>query len=97
MDDLLSIRVTIADRLFQLRIKRDEEERLRKAVKTINDRVMSYREKYPDKDAHDSLAMAALQFVLSLGEYEEKYNVQPIVEAVKELNQKLDLVLSEGL
>lgn len=97
MDDLLSIRVTIADRVFPLRIKRDDEEKFRKAAKTINDRVLSYRERYPEKDAHDSLAMASLQFVINLGEFEDKYNVQPIVESIKELNQKLDLLLSEEL
>ncbi len=97
MDDLLSIRVTVADRLFPLRIKREDEESIRKAVKMINDRVLSYRELYPDKDAHDSLAMATLNFVIALNDYEDKYSVQPMVEAVKELNQKLDIVLSEEL
>ena len=97
MSDLLSIKVTIADRSFQLSIARDQEEKLRRAVKTINDRVNSYREKYPDKDAHDALAMASLQFVINLAENEDRTNIQPIVEAVKELDLKLDLLLSEGL
>ena len=34
MDDLLSIRVTVADRVFPLRIKREDEENIRKAAKT---------------------------------------------------------------
>ncbi len=97
MDDLLSIRVTVADRLFPLRIKREDEESIRKAVKMINDRVLSYRELYPDKDAHDSLAMATLNFVIALNDYEDKYSVQPMVEAVKELNLSVGYNFTKNL
>ena len=45
-DDLLSINITIADRTYPMRIKRSEEENIRKAAKIINKRILLYQERY---------------------------------------------------
>jgi len=37
MEEKLSIRVNIADRYYPLKIERDDEERIRRAAKMIND------------------------------------------------------------
>ena len=48
-----------------------DEERIRKAAKLINERVVQYKQRYSDKDTQDFLAMAALQFVIKNLEMEE--------------------------
>jgi len=95
MDDKLSIRVNVADRYYPLRINRDEEERIRKAAKMINDKVLQYKQHYSDKDHQDFLGMAALQFVIKLLELEEKQDDGPIVEMARELDQKLSEILGK--
>ncbi len=40
MEDKLSIRVNVADRYYPLKIDRKDEERIRKAAKLINDKVL---------------------------------------------------------
>ncbi len=62
MDDLLSIKVTIANRQYPLRINRSEEEAIRKAAKKINERIKEYEQNYAVRDPQDLLAMCALQF-----------------------------------
>ena len=64
MDDKLSIRVNVADRYYPLRIDRDDEEKIRKAARLINEKVLQYKQRYHDKDVQDFLAMASLQYVL---------------------------------
>ena len=66
MEDKLSIRVNIADRYYPLKIDRGDEEKIRKAAKMINDRVLQYKQRYTDKDVQDFLAMAALQYVIKV-------------------------------
>ncbi|MBN1116947.1 MAG: cell division protein ZapA [Bacteroidales bacterium] len=90
MDEKLSIRVNIADRYYPLKIERNEEEIIRKAAKLINERVLQYKQKYADKDVLDFIAMTALQLVTRMVELEEKQDVVPIIESIKELNEELD-------
>lgn len=57
----LSIKLTIAGRTYPLTIKREEEEMIRKAAKSIDDQVNKFGANYAVKDKQDLLAMTALQ------------------------------------
>jgi len=91
MDDKLSIRVNVADRYYPLKVEREEEERIRKAARMINEKVQQYKLRYADKDVQDFLAMAALQYVIKLTEEEEKLEKDYLPGALKELIHKIDL------
>lgn len=95
MNEKLSIRVNIADRYYPLKINLEEEERIRKAAKLINDRVLQYKQKYTDKDVLDFIAMTALQLATRMVELEEKQDVLPLIENLKELNEELDEYIRE--
>ncbi|MDY6800169.1 MAG: cell division protein ZapA, partial [Bacteroidota bacterium] len=56
MDEKLSIRVNVADRYYPLKIDRSDEEKIRKAAKLINEKVLQYKQRYSDKDVQDFLA-----------------------------------------
>jgi len=60
--DKLSIKVTIANRVYPLSIDRTEEEGVRKAAAAVNDLVKEYENSYSVKDRQDLLAMCALEF-----------------------------------
>jgi cell division protein ZapA (FtsZ GTPase activity inhibitor) len=93
MDDKLSIRVNVADRYYPLKVERENEEKIRKAARMINEKVLQYKQRYTDKDVQDFLAMAALQYVIKLTEEEEKLENDYIPDAIRELIQKIDSVL----
>jgi cell division protein ZapA len=95
MDEKLSIRVNIIDRFYPLKIDKKDEEKIRKAGKIINDKVLQYKQKYSDKDAQDFLAMAALQYATRLIELEGKEDLSPLEESIKELNEELEVYLKE--
>ena len=95
-DETLTIRVNIADRYYPLTIKKQEEEKLRKAAKRINDTILQFKKKYTEKDSQDFLAMASLQYVTKLNELEEKQNISSFVEKIKEVEKELeDYLLKE--
>lgn len=95
MEDQLSIHVNIAERQYPLRVDRKDEERIRKAAKIINDKVLQYKQRYSNKDIQDFLAMTALQLALQSLELADNHDPQPIVDELKQLNDELNSFLSE--
>ena len=95
MDDKLSIRVNVADRYYPLKVESENEERIRKAARLINEKVLQYKQRYVDKDTQDFLAMAALQYVIRLTEMEEKEADSSLGDGLKELTEKINLCLSK--
>ncbi len=95
MDERLSIRVNIADRFYPLKVDPGDEERIRKAAKLINEKVLQYKNRYADKDSRDFLAMALLQFVIKLLQQEEVTDVNPILDHVRDINDELEAFLNK--
>lgn len=95
MEEKLSIRVNIADKYYPLKINKTEEERIRKAAKLINEKVLQYKQKYTDKDVLDFLAMTALQNTTRMVELEEKHNTNTFAQSIKELTEELDEYIKE--
>jgi len=58
----LSIKLTIANRVYPLSISRKDEELVRKAAKMIEESIREYEQNYSVRDQQDLLAMATLQF-----------------------------------
>ena len=93
MEEQLSIKVQIAERFYPLKIKQQDEEKIRKAAKLINDKVLKYKQRYTDKDAQDFMAMAALQFVINLLDCEQQQNVVSLEKELGVLSSELDEIL----
>ena len=94
-EDMLSIKVQIAERFYPLKIKRHDEEKIRKAARLINDKILQYKQRYTDKDTQDFMAMAALQFVINLIDCEQQQNVVSLEEELGSLSSELDELLKE--
>ena len=90
MDERLSIRVNVADRYYPLKIERKDEEKIRRAARKINEKVLQYKQRYTDKDVQDFLAMAALQFVIKVIESEKNDDISPVFDGVKEIISELN-------
>ena len=95
MGDELSINITIADRRYPMRIKRSEEEKIRKAAKIINERLLQYQERYVGKDNQDFLAMSAVQFVVQVLDLMQDADKVPIIEQLAQMNEELNNYLSK--
>jgi cell division protein ZapA len=95
MLEQLSIKVQIAERFYPLKIKGKDEEKIRRAAKLINDKVLQYKQRYTDKDTQDFLAMAALQFVINLLDCEQQQNVVSLEEELEGLSSELDELLKQ--
>jgi len=68
----LSIKVTIAGRIYPIMAKAEEEAKVRAAAKRVDDNIKLLQEKYAVKDKQDLIAMTALQLATRLQEHDEK-------------------------
>lgn len=94
--DELSIRIRIADREYPMKVKREEEERVRAAGKWINERLKSFKDQFGTDDKQDLLAMVAFDSVVQrlAGEEKREGVDQGSVEKVIHLNQLLAQALN---
>lgn len=94
MEEKLSMRISIAERYYPLKVNRDEEERIRKAAKIINDKLLLYKQTYSGKEAQDFLAMVSLHFATKFIEFEEKLDETPLIEELSNLNEDIEEYLN---
>ena len=66
MDDLLKIKVTIADRVYPMSISPNQELALRSSATKINSTIKKLEQNYAVRDKQDVLAMCALQYAAKL-------------------------------
>lgn len=91
----LSVKIKISDREYPMKVSPEDEERIRKAGKIINEKIKIYREKFGIDDKQDLLAMVAFDSVVDKieteGESESTDN--SVMERLRSLNQQLARVL----
>ena len=98
MDWTQTINIKIAERFYPLKIDREEdEERIRKAGKLIDDRLFQYKQRYSDKDAQDFLALEALRFAVKTIELESKASSTEQADKLKKLDEQLDIFLKQSI
>tara|TARA_B100001758_G_scaffold195072_1_gene172656 strand:+ start:692 stop:988 length:297 start_codon:yes stop_codon:yes gene_type:complete len=74
MDDLLKIKVTIADRVYPMSISANQELALRSSASKINSTIKKLEQNYAVRDKQDVLAMCALQYAAKLEQNNNNIN-----------------------
>ncbi|NNC82892.1 MAG: cell division protein ZapA [Flavobacteriales bacterium] len=87
----LSVQINIAGRSYPLRIKREEEEGLRKVAKEIQGHLDKLRQTYAVKDNQDLLAMTLLEYANRL----ESKRMEEGSELTSNVLTDLDAFVSE--
>jgi cell division protein ZapA len=96
MEDKLSIKLNIAERIYPLNIERSEEEKYRKATKLINEMVSTYKQRFPSKDMHDLLGMVSLHLATKNVEREFDANINELLQNLKELTNDIESFIVEN-
>ena len=96
MEEFLSVKVSIANRSYPLRITAEEQQKVMKAAENINKRVKEFEDNYAVKDKQDLLAMAALQFANEAADGKGEKNDSSMQDA-KDNIEYLSLLIDEYL
>lgn len=94
----LSIKVTIANRVYPLTVDTAEEENVRKATKLIEEKLKFFEKNYSVRDAQDLLAMCALQFANEALEFHNKNLVEDngFLDKLQEIDKLVADTLNGG-
>jgi cell division protein ZapA len=84
-----SIKIGIADRVYPIKINPAEEEKIRIAVKRLNERIEFYRQRFAGRDTQDALSMSLLQFALKVVETEQNEELGGLLTDLKLLDNQL--------
>ena len=95
MEEKLSIKLHIANRIYPMKIERKSEEHIRNAVKKIESRIKFYEEHYAIKDKQDLLAMCLIEYASKF----ESVNNKKVVEddSLSEKLAEIDSLLSSSI
>ena len=88
----ISIKITISDRIYPLKVNMEEEEIVRRAAKMINERIKDYQDNYAVRDKQDLLSMAVLHYATAVLRTENKAQNQDT--AVADKVEELDILLN---
>jgi len=62
MSELIAISALIADRSYRIKIYPEDEEVVRKTLKTINDKIIEFKTMFAGKDMQDYIAMVLIWY-----------------------------------
>jgi len=87
----LSIKLKIGNREYPMRVKAEDEERIRKAGKILNEKMKSYHERFGIEDNQDLLAMVAFDCQVEKMKSEESKTVtsEDSLAQIQYLNQMI--------
>jgi cell division protein ZapA len=92
----LSIRIKIGDREYPMRVNAEDEEKIRRAGRLINERLGVYKNRFGIQDMQDLLAMVAFDGVIEAmsSNQENSASSHLVEERLDQLNQLLAKNLS---
>lgn len=91
-EELIPINIWLAGRSYRIRIKPEEEEQVRKAVKTADDKITEMRTHYAGKDDQDFVAMCLLMYAADSA---TETSSSLIADELKNITSKIDKMLSK--
>ncbi|MDA3906906.1 MAG: cell division protein ZapA [Bacteroidales bacterium] len=95
--DELSITITIANRPYRLKIKKEEEEVLRSSAKKIESLAKEYAKNFHFNDSQDLIAMVALQLAKESSSMEKQITyrdtemTKKLIEIDEYLNERIKI------
>ena len=95
--DELTVTITIANRPYRLKIKKEEEEVLRESAKKIESLMKEYAKNFHFNDSQDLIAMVTLQLANQSSSLEKKITyrdtelTEKLIEIDKYLSEKIKI------
>lgn len=93
--ETLSIKIKIGDREYPMKVKAEDEAKIRRAGKLINERIKQYRDEFGLDDRQDLLAMVAFDCMVETMELSEmsSEDSEKLTSTIQQINDSLSSVL----
>lgn len=93
--ETLSIKIKIGDREYPMKVNADDEAKIRRAGKMINEKLKRYREEFGLDDRQDLLAMVAFDSMVENMELNElnSEGSEQVKKTIQQINDQLTSIL----
>ncbi|HLK28689.1 MAG TPA: cell division protein ZapA [Puia sp.] len=93
MQELIPINIILGDRTYRIKIEPADEQDVRKTLKTINDKILEFKNQFAGKDMQDYIAMVLLWFATQTPSSENSSSNATLLEVLSKMELQLDKVL----
>lgn len=95
-EQLITLNAWIGGRSYRIRVKPEEEEAVRKALKQANDRIAELRNSYGGKDDQDFIAMCLLMYAADTAtESGDKSNNPLVKQDIAKMISRIDEAIAD--
>ena len=92
-EKLIPLNILIGDRTYRIKSLSEDEEVIRKTLKTINDKIIEFKTQFSGKDMQDYVAMVLIWFATQATNPENNpASEQELNEVLLKIDQQLDKV-----
>lgn len=93
-DQLIPLNILIGDRTYRIRSLAKDEEQVRKALKTINNKILEFKTQFAGKDMQDYIAMVLIWYATQSNTAVSNEQLERQFSAVlAKMEQEIDKVL----
>lgn len=92
MAALIPINILIGDRTYRIKTNAEDEEIIRRTLKTINEKIIEFKTQFAGKDMQDYVAMVLIWYATQNNAEGKPANDQAFVSALQKIEEQLDKV-----
>lgn len=92
MQALIPINIVIGDRTYRIKTSPDDEESIRRTLKTINDKIIEFKTQFAGKDMQDYVAMVLIWYATQIKTSDNSELKDEMLTVLSKLEQQLDKI-----
>ena len=90
MSALIPINILIGDRTYRIKTNPEDEELIRRNLKTINDKIIEFKTQFAGKDMQDYVAMVMIWYATQAAADNNPALEKEMTDALLKIEQQLD-------
>ncbi len=91
---MIPVNIVIGDRTYRIKTEAKDEEKVRKTIKLINEKIIEFKTQFAGKDMQDYIAMVIIWYATQAQDSSPSgYENSQFIESLK----KLELLLDKSL
>ncbi len=90
---LIPLNIVIADRNYRIKILPEDEETVRKVLKTINEKILEFKTQFAGKDMQDYISMVLIWYATQARDSTSEILSPGLVDSLVKMEKQLDEVL----
>lgn len=92
MQALIPINIVIGDRTYRIKTSPEDEEAIRRTLKTINDKIIEFKTQFAGKDMQDYVAMVLVWYATQAKSESSNDLESRMIETLNKLELQIDKV-----